>query len=175
MVTHAALAAQRAHSFANGNPFVLAGDFNFKPDSSIYALLTTGHLEHDHPHQPPVIEGDSWRADVPVPLVSAYVSATGSEPDFTNLATTKIDSEPFVSTLDYIFLSDKGTSSRWRALNVRPLPLREEVLRTCKSYPTADEPSDHVAIWVDLELVDASSSADDLCPCLESAKRIALS
>jgi hypothetical protein len=38
---------------------------------------------------------------------------------------------------------------------VRPLPKRAEVLPTCSSYPSATEPSDHTAIWVDLELTDA--------------------
>ena len=35
-------------------------------------------------------------------------------------------------------------------------PKRAEVLPTCSSYPSATEPSDHTAIWADLELTDAT-------------------
>ena len=42
----------------------------------------------------------------------------------------------------------------WRVRDVRPLPNRAEVLPQCKSYPSATEASDHVAIWADLDLDD---------------------
>ena len=105
MVMHAALAAQHALAFADGCPCILAGDFNFGPDSAPYELVTRGALADDHVHQPPIIEGDAWRPVVTTPLVSAYVAAGEPEPEFTNLATTRWQSEPFVGTLDYIFLS----------------------------------------------------------------------
>ena len=36
---------------------------------------------------------------------------------------------------------------------MRELPKREAVLPVCSSYPNAQEPSDHVAIWADLDLL----------------------
>ena len=149
MVVHAALAAQHALAFAAGTPCILAGDFNFGPDSAPYQLVTSGSLPEEHVHYPPQKAGDTWRPAVTKPLVSAYVSAGKPEPDFTNLATTSWQSDPFVGTLDYIFLS----SGDWKASSVRSLPTREDVLPVCTSYPNAEEPSDHVAIWADLDLL----------------------
>ena len=64
-------------------------------------------------------------------------------------------STPFCSTLDYIFLS-RGD---WTATRVRELPKRDAVLPGCSSYPTASEPSDHVAIWADVELLPPGERA----------------
>lgn len=150
MVIHAALAAQHALAFADGAPCILAGDFNFAPGTAPYNVVTAGALPDGDEHTPPsAVTCDGWSPTVAPPLESAYVAAGEPEPDFTNLATTKFQSEPFVGTLDYIFLS-KGD---WRATGVRALPSRKEVLPVCSSYPSATEPSDHVAIWADVELV----------------------
>ena len=97
---------------------------------------------------PAALTRDAWSPTVAPPLVSAYTAAGEPEPDFTNLATTKFQSEPFVGTLDYTSLSE----GPWRARGVRALPSREAVLPVCSSYPNAQEPSDHVAIWADVEL-----------------------
>jgi endonuclease/exonuclease/phosphatase family metal-dependent hydrolase len=158
MVYHAALAAQRALALADGEPCILAGDFNFAPDSAPYAVLTRGSLDAAHPHQPPVRAHDPWRPSLPRALRSAYVAATGEEPDFTNLAVTRFQPDtPFCGTLDYIFLGD-GAAARWKVRRVRELPHRERILAETKSYPTAAEPSDHVAIWCDLDLVEEGES-----------------
>lgn len=45
MVTHCALSAQHIQKFAKNDPFVYVGDFNIKPDSSMYALLTEGTID----------------------------------------------------------------------------------------------------------------------------------
>ena len=45
MVTHCALSAQHIQRFAKDDPFVYVGDFNIKPDSSMYQLLTQGSLD----------------------------------------------------------------------------------------------------------------------------------
>ena len=46
MLIHSALMAQHVHRIASkctpADPYVIAGDFNLKPDSSMYALLTSG-------------------------------------------------------------------------------------------------------------------------------------
>jgi len=155
MVQHAALVAQHAQKFAGGLPCVLAGDFNFQPPSSCYQLVTEGSLPSDHVHAQLLASAGcaegGWEPVVSPPMTSAYVSAGLGEPEFTNLATTKfsgLEGPPFCETLDYIFLS-KG---HWNAQYVRPLPKKETVLANCASYPIADEPSDHVAIYADLDL-----------------------
>jgi len=154
MLIHSALVAQRAAAFADGLPFVLAGDFNIQPDSSPYEFLTSGTLPADHPHRPPPRAYDAWKPDLAAPLQSAYVvSSYEKEPDFTNFARTKGQAEPFVGTLDYIFLGNgaaPGAPGGWGVTQVKPLGDRKHV--TVKSYPCADEPSDHVLVWAELEL-----------------------
>ena len=103
---------------------------------------------------PPVRETDPWRPTIEAPLLSAYVAATGSEPEFTNLASTawaKPEEPPFCETLDYIFLGD-GTKATWKPRAVKSLAKRQDVLAVCSSYPAPSEPSDHVCIWCDLDL-----------------------
>lgn len=70
---------------------------------------------------------------------SAYAVKNGKEPDFTNYARVK-ESEPFIDTLDFIFLSDG-----WDVDNVMELPHRDEAKGP---FPNLDvnEPSDHVMI-----------------------------
>jgi 2',5'-phosphodiesterase len=142
MSIHCALAGQHVHRVANGAPYVLAGDFNIKPRDSMYRLLTEGSVEAGNPDLPPVEEGDFWRAEVE-PMRSAYREAQGSEPDFTNFAQVK-NEEPFVDTLDYIFLS-----KQWEVRAVEPLPHRDEVKGP---LPNEDEPSDHILIAADVDL-----------------------
>ena len=146
MVLHAGLVAKHAAHFADGLPHVLAGDFNFAPETAPYSLMLKGSLPKDHPHYPPMPPDDTWQPALPQPLRSAYLEALGVEPELTNLAMTKGQAEPFVGTLDYIFVSDA-----WAVRGVRSLPTRQEVLPNCVSYPTASEPSDHVLIWADLD------------------------
>ncbi len=45
MVTHCALSAQHLQRFAGEDPYVFAGDFNIKPDSSMYRLMTEGTID----------------------------------------------------------------------------------------------------------------------------------
>ena len=75
---------------------------------------------------------------------SAYAVA-GEEPKFTNYARIKED-DPFIDTLDYIFLSEE-----WKVRGVKELPHRED---SGGPYPNLDkgEPSDHILIAADLEL-----------------------
>ncbi|CAJ1367193.1 unnamed protein product [Effrenium voratum] len=47
MVIHASLAAGCAYEFAGDLPLILAGDFNFRPGSAPYELLTTGSLHKE--------------------------------------------------------------------------------------------------------------------------------
>jgi len=137
MVIHTALAAQRAYFLAAGDPFVLAGDFNFKPKDTCYNLMTTGQITEDDPAYPPKVDGETWTPKVPCPLQSAYCQALGAEPDFTNYSQFK-DEPVFIDTLDYIFLSPE-----WTVNDVDRLPSRP---RTSGPLPNASEPSDHLKI-----------------------------
>ena len=151
MVIHAALAGQQAERFANGDAHILAGDFNIQPGSAPYRLLTQGGLPSDEPLLPPSREGDSWKASLTRPYVSAYVEALGNEPELTNYALNKFNPEPFMETLDYI-LAAPGDGAQWKVIGVRPLAGKQAVAARDKSYPSAVEPSDHVLLWSELEL-----------------------
>ena len=144
MRIYAALAAHSARSFARGNPFILAGDFNSTPDSSAYETIVTGTSNRDTP--PPEVPGDKWEPCVYPPLRSAYCQALGGkEPLFTTASLAKRDLEKgksaFVGTLDYIF-----HSSEWACKSVGSLPTVPTML------PTIKEPSDHHELSADLEL-----------------------
>lgn len=70
-------------------------------------------------------------------MKSAYLTALGKEPDFTNYAKVK-DEPEFIDTLDYIFYSD-----RLAVKEVDALPHRNDVVGP---FPNDNEPSDHIAI-----------------------------
>lgn len=140
MVTHSCLAAQYLQSISDGNPYILAGDFNFKPNSTMYRILTEGEVEPDNVELPPPLQDFSWKACV-VPLRSAYLAANGSEPDFTNSSKVR-NEQPFVDTLDYIFCSPE-----WTVESVDQLPNRNELVGP---LPTPSEPSDHLMIAANL-------------------------
>jgi 2',5'-phosphodiesterase len=133
-------------------PYILAGDWNIKPDSSSYRLLTTGQMDKGDPDWQ---HGVTWEPQAK-PMKSAYQIKEGSEPNFTNFARIK-DDEPFIDTLDYIFLSsssssnDKEDDSDWKVNSVKSLPHRDEA---GGPFPNLDyqEPSDHILIAADLEL-----------------------
>jgi 2',5'-phosphodiesterase len=77
------------------------------------------------------------------PLSSAYVTATGSEPDFTNYA--KVQNDPvFIETLDYAYHSRGGTGA-----SVLPPPHRDTV---AGPLPNAEEPSDHILMSTTMSL-----------------------
>lgn len=154
MTIHATLAANTLHQFANGAPYVLAGDFNIKPPDASYHLLTTGALgDHFQEYTPPTNPRLFKPFDVALhPLVSAYSAKLGVEPDFTNFAFTKNNKESFIATLDYIFCS----SDAWTVDDVKPLPRKADV-DLDKPYPDALQPSDHIMLAADLSLTTTSS------------------
>lgn len=146
MNIHLALALQSLNAMANGEPAILLGDFNFKPNDSPYKLVTTGYLPASEPELPVPPAGDTWTV-VPLPMRmrSAYQVANGSEPEFTNFAIPAWDgvpSDPFIETLDYIFISD-----HWKVQSVLPLPKLDGFPGPC---PNEAEPSDHLALGATL-------------------------
>lgn len=136
MLIHSALSAQHIHKFAGGDPYMYVGDFNIKPDSSMYQLLTTGAVEEIHPEVPKNEPGDNYKLQV-TPLRSAYKVLQGKEPDFTNNAQIR-DDEPFIDTLDYIFMSQQ-----WEVDSVDELPNRTAMKGP---LPIRNEPSDHLLL-----------------------------
>merc|ERR1711865_1167109 len=101
-------------------PYVLAGDWSIKPDGSSYRLLTTGKMDRGDPDWPTPKHGMEWNPTSDS-MRSAYaVAGDGKEPDFTNYARVKED-DPFIDTLDYIFLSED-----WTVESVKALPHRED-------------------------------------------------
>ena len=149
MVAHATLLMQYAQRFAGGLPYVVAGDFNVKPYDACYKVITEGSIPDDHPQSLSNAGSapwdPAWRPVVSPPLRSAYKDALGSEPDFTNFARTKGQEETFCECLDYIFLSPE-----WIVRDVVALPASPP--SGVKSFPTAQEPSDHILIGAELLL-----------------------
>lgn len=153
MSLHAWRAAHQAHTWATdagGVPYLLASDLNAMPADGAYALLTTGALDASHAHAPPPHPLDPGLdlLHTPQPLASAYAAAHGAEPAFTNVATTRdmdAATAPFVETLDYVLVSPGMTVA-----DADPLPGRDTL--TVDSFPTADEPSDHLMLCADLDV-----------------------
>jgi len=123
--------------------YILAGDFNIKPDSTHYRLLTEGTIDKGDETYPPPKYGIEWESSI-VGMRSAYATHGGKEPEFTNFALTQGMDEPFKETLDYIFLSDD-----WKVADVKPIPQSEDVNGP---LPNKLEPSDHVVIAANLQL-----------------------
>jgi 2',5'-phosphodiesterase len=142
----------------NTIPYILAGDFNIMPDSPHYKLLTTGSLDKTDPTYPPAKFGVEWTVEAEA-MDSAYAEF-GEEPKFTNYAHIQDQENPFIGTLDYIFLSRKAKTTRiidekvagewWKVIGVTKLP---SVAESGGPFPNAVEPSDHLLISADLELV----------------------
>ena len=144
MTIHSDMAAKHVQDIAaskDGLPYILAGDWNITPDSSTYKMLTTGMLQSDDPSYPTPKHGMEWCVSA-ARMRSAYAE-NGGEPDFTNNARAKED-DPFIDTLDYIFLSPE-----WKVESTKSMFHREVANGP---YPNADEPSDHVLISADLSL-----------------------
>ena len=101
-------------------------------------------MDRKDPDWPSPQYGIEWQPTC-TPMRSAYKEFLGQEPNFTNYARIK-EQEPFIDTLDYIFLSNA-----WKVKSVKLLQDRNEA---GGPFPNLDrgEPSDHVLIAADLEL-----------------------
>lgn len=141
MTIHTDLAARHVEGLASSRPYIVAGDWNIKPDGASYELMTTGKMDVGHPERPDTKHGMNWEPTAK-PLRSAY-AVCGGEPDFTNYARVK-EQDPFIDTLDYIFVSDE-----WKVTGVLPTGHRNDANGP---FPNAVEPSDHIMIAADLKL-----------------------
>jgi len=85
MNIHAELVVKRLQTLSKQDPYILAGDFNFMPDSPHYKLVTTGTLSREDETYPNSKYGMEWESSI-VPVRSAYADSDNKEPDFTNYA-----------------------------------------------------------------------------------------
>jgi 2',5'-phosphodiesterase len=145
MNIHADLVGSRIQQLAEEDtPYVLAGDFNIMPDSPHYSLLRTGTLSPEDETYPDKKYDTNWKPELKG-MRSAYFELNGEEPEFTNNAHNgAMNAEPFIGTLDYIFLSDG-----WNVLKVKDTPKKDELEGV---FPDAEEPSDHVVIAASLKI-----------------------
>jgi len=119
-------------------PYILAGDFNSIPDSSVYNLITGIRL--------PFFPSSATYSKVPTfrltdGIFSAYKVVNGKEPAYTNYSHTKISATPFQNTIDYIF--SRGFTT------VSVLTVREDM--PTSTFPNAEEPSDHLPVGAEFE------------------------
>ena len=144
MSIHSEMAARHVQDIAASKnlPFILAGDWNITPDSAPYKLMTMGVLDKDDPSYPTPKHDMEWSPSIEA-MRSAYAVSGHGEPDFTNYARIK-ENDPFIDTLDYIFLSKE-----WKVTGVKQISHRSE---SGGPFPNQEEPSDHVLISADLEL-----------------------
>jgi endonuclease/exonuclease/phosphatase family metal-dependent hydrolase len=145
MTIHSALAAQHSIALAKAAgdiPNILAGDFNIKPSDYMYDLLTTGVLDTSHPAVPKARSWDSWLPTLAYAMRSAYAEVHHREPEFTNFAWPRNQAQPFIGTLDYIFVSPTC-----RVASVDALPALDGF---DGPMPTVDEPSDHLMLAADI-------------------------
>jgi mRNA deadenylase 3'-5' endonuclease subunit Ccr4 len=176
MMIHCALSAQHIARYSRGLPYIFCGDYNIKPDSRMYELFSAGRILDEKCDESPLRfthPNDPWRAVLQQPLVSAYAVANRAqggtsdefndhrgEPEFTNNAVNR-NNPPFTETLDYIWLGNafaaktEATEAEsddrvWKLQSVLPLKRKSEVQG---SYPAHGEPSDHVLLSANLELI----------------------
>eukprot|EP00939_MAST-03C_sp_MAST-3C-sp1_P000555 g555.t1 len=168
MVAHALMASIQIQTWANGDPLVLAGDFNSIPESAPYRAFRDGGISPSDPQAPRILDAHAsdnealapsplnWTKQTvssgSSPMRSAYAVSSTGEPPFTNFAWPKPASESFRETLDYVWLSKE-----WNVKSVLSTPT-VECVRDISAYPSASEPSDHVMIGVDLSLKASSSN-----------------
>lgn len=127
-------------------PVILGGDFNSKPDSSVYSGITTGKSTNKYE-----IKGENIDYIKPfictpnifsnIPLKSTNKVIFKKEPLHSNYTSH------FKSTLDYIFINDK----------IKTIGALEEVnIKYIKKYvsiPNYDYPSDHFMQCAKLRLI----------------------
>lgn len=148
MLIHSALALQHIQKLANDDtkdmiPYVLMGDFNFKPLDSMYELYMEGEIDEKHPERPKMVPGLKFDLSV-IPVFSAYKEFFGEEPEYTNNA--RVQELPhFIECLDYIFLSRK-----WQVMDCLEAGGRKEDVD--HPFPDKENPSDHVPLKAKLAL-----------------------
>lgn len=149
-ILHMITAIQQLNKFAGNYKCIFAGDFNMMPDSVLYKIITVGGNYVDLVEKSTNYDTTMFSFKIPMIMQSAY-KLFGSDPIFTNYAHVA-NSEPFSGCLDYIFVS-RG----WKVTDVQKLPIELPKL----TYPSDIEPSDHLLLVVNLELVERADKKID--------------
>ena len=122
---------------AGKNPYILAGDFNTKPNDEVYNMILKGIVR-------PVYSKKF--SSLPVfnitPLKSANYEINRREPNFTCSAWSKTENKLFRETIDYIFYSEG-----FKVESVEDIGHRER-----GPFPCSTEGSDHIMISAVLKL-----------------------
>jgi mRNA deadenylase 3'-5' endonuclease subunit Ccr4 len=133
---------QLLNKFAGNYKYILAGDFNIMPNTLLYKVITEGGKYDNIVEKSIHYDTKMFSIKVSNPMKSAY-ALFGEEPQFTNYSHV-VNSEPFNGCLDYIFVSNG-----WKVNSIIKLPTSLPEL----TYPSNEEPSDHLLLAVDLELI----------------------
>jgi len=133
---------QLLNKFSGNYKHILAGDFNIMPNSSLYKVITESGKYNNIIEKSIYYDTKMFNLKVSTPLKSAY-ALFDTDPLFTNYAHT-VNSDVFNGCLDYIFVS-RG----WKVNSIKKLP---DMLPNL-TYPSNEEPSDHLMLAVELELI----------------------
>jgi 2',5'-phosphodiesterase len=116
MTIHTALSAQHIRRYAKGSPVIFCGDFNIKPQDTMYKYLISGEVDMSvridlkalivfqynvlhvqNPNFPVVPPGDNYSYNLSEPFRSAYkvASPISQEPEYTNWAKVRCRSSFF--------------------------------------------------------------------------------
>lgn len=121
-------------------PFILCGDFNSLPNSSVYETITTGYINFKNKE---LLIKDSIKPKqikYKLNMKSSYKLLNNKEPEYTNYT------DIFNGTLDYIFVSN-----HWNVKKVGNIP-SIPVITNENAIPNSKFPSDHIPLSVDLTL-----------------------
>lgn len=149
-ILHLISAIQLLNKFAGNYKCIFAGDFNMMPNSNLYKIITMGGNYVDFVDKSTNYDTTMFSFKIPMVMQSVY-KLFGSDPIFTNYAHV-VNSEPFSGCLDYIFVS-RG----WKVVETDALPTELPEL----TYPSDTEPSDHLLLAVNLELVERADKKID--------------
>jgi len=141
MTALAALAKNKIFKTVKKNPTLFAGDFNMQPDSPPYRTMVDSKGPSEHRNLS--VCGKELFPLKSQPFHSAYKERLGSEPEFTNFAVRKFRGKEinFMGCIDYIFFTN-----HWEVRKVGSLPNKDKTLENVASYPSKDQPSDHLPI-----------------------------
>jgi mRNA deadenylase 3'-5' endonuclease subunit Ccr4 len=132
---HGSYIVKEIHGFASGVDYILAGDFNIKPDDLTYSLITDG-VDYSFCIEPIGKYVSKHKVSLEnLRMRSAYALANRKEPVYTNCRHKK-GHDLFVGCLDYIFISNNLTVK-----STLPLPEKYD-----EPIPSDDEPSDHLML-----------------------------
>lgn len=162
-------------SLLNRVPVVVMGDWNIKPDSGLFRLMTRGYLPPEHPdlamasHPPPPTAPIALPFPAPrhrLQLRSTYTAALGAELEFTNFASRSFGI--FKGTLDYIFFSPATLQPLAVLGGISEATASEET-----ALPSRRFPSDHIPLYAEYAIVPEAAWTAAACAGLWPGEALA--